>query len=628
MAAPPGSRELLALAESAGANPMPSVIPPDGPVQFVQNSTDGRRPSQQHDRDSYSVTALTDITDRALHAATARFTAGISPAALAAAYLDWAAHLAYAPGKRILLLNKALRKAMRFGTYLQKHAVSGGQTEDCIKPLPQDHRFADEAWHKSPFNLFYQGFLLQQQWWHNATTGIRGVSKQHENLVEFAARQILDMMAPSNFPLTNPEILTRTVASGGANLATGWQNFIEDAERVFAGKKPVGSENFVVGRDVAKTPGKVIYRNRLIELIQYAPATDTVRPEPILIVPAWIMKYYILDLSPHNSLVKHLTEQGFTVFMISWKNPGPEDRDLGMEDYRTLGVMNALDLVNAVVPGRKVHAVGYCLGGTLLSIAAAAMARDGDQRLATLTLLAAQTDFTDAGEITLLIDEGQIAFLEDMMWEQGFLDGRQMAGAFQMLRSNDLIWSRVVHEYLLGEREAMTDLMAWNADTTRMPYRMHSDYLRKLFLDNDLAEGRFAAGGRPVSLADLRAPIFAVGTERDHVAPWRSTYKINQQVESDVTYLLTSGGHNAGIVSEPGHAGRRFRVGTKRPSDRYLDPDSFHAGIPPKDGSWWPEWVGWLVDRSGDPTTLPAMGAPQSDHPPLADAPGAYVFED
>jgi poly[(R)-3-hydroxyalkanoate] polymerase subunit PhaC len=264
----------------------------------------------------------------------------------------------------------------------------------------------------------------------------------------------------------------------------------------------------------------------------------------------------------------------------------------------------------------------------LLSIAAAAMARDGDQRLATLTLLAAQTDFTDAGEITLLIDESQIAFLEDMMWEQGFLDGRQMAGAFHMLRSNDLIWSRVVHEYLLGEREAMTDLMAWNADTTRMPYRMHSDYLRKLFLDNDLAEGRFAAGGRPVSLADLRAPIFAVGTERDHVAPWRSTYKINQQVESDVTYLLTSGGHNAGIVSEPGHAGRRFRVGTKRPSDRYLDPDSFHAGIPPKDGSWWPEWIGWLVDRSGDPTTLPAMGAPQSGYPPLADAPGAYVFED
>ena len=627
MAAQSGSRELLALAERVGANPMPSVIPPDGPVQLVQTPADGRRPSQQHDRDSYGVTALADITDRALHAATARFTAGISPAALAAAYLDWAAHLAYAPGKRILLLNKALRKAMRFGTYLQKHAVSGGQTEDCIKPLPQDHRFADEAWHKSPFNLFYQGFLLQQQWWHNATTGIRGVSKQHKNLVEFAARQILDMMAPSNFPLTNPEILTRTVASGGANLVIGWQNFIEDAERVFAGKKPAGSENFVAGRDVAKTPGKVIYRNRMIELIQYAPATDTVRPEPILIVPAWIMKYYILDLSPHNSLVKHITEQGFTVFMISWKNPGPEDRDLGMEDYRTLGVMNALDVVNAVVPDRKVHAVGYCLGGTLLSIAAAAMARDGDQRLATLTLLAAQTDFTDAGEITLLIDESQIAFLEDMMWEQGFLDGRQMAGAFQMLRSNDLIWSRVVHEYLLGEREAMTDLMAWNADTTRMPYRMHSDYLRKLFLHNDLAEGRYRVDDRPIVLSDIHAPMFVVGTIRDHVAPWRSVYKIHYQVDADVTFLLASGGHNAGIVAPPGEEGHFYQVRNKPEDAPYVGPDEWLKLAPRAEGSWWPEWARWLTARSGPPGEPPRMGIGPSGGQDLPDAPGEYVHQ-
>ena len=402
------------------------------------------------------MTALADITDRALHAATARFTAGISPAALAEAYLDWATHLAYAPGKRTQLVDKAMRKTMRFGTYLQKYAASGGDTEDCIEPLPQDHRFTDDAWRKWPFNCIYQGFLLQQQWWHNATTGLRGVSKRHEEMVEFASRQILDMFAPSNFPLSNPEILLRTVATGGLNLAKGWQNFMEDAERAISGKRLIGADNFVVGRDVAKTQGKVIYRNRLIELIQYAPASATVRPEPILIVPAWIMKYYILDLSPHNSLVKYLTEQGFTVFMISWKNPGPDDRDLGMEEYRTLGIMAALDAINAVLPDRKVHAVGYCLGGTLLSIAAAAMARDGDERLATVTLLAAQTDFTEAGEIMLMIDESQVAFLEDMMWEQGFLDSRQMAGAFQMLRSNDLIWSRIVHDYLLGQRQTVT----------------------------------------------------------------------------------------------------------------------------------------------------------------------------
>jgi polyhydroxyalkanoate synthase len=318
---------------------------------------------------------------------------------------------------------------------------------------------------------------------------------------------MLDTVAPSNFPATNPEVLTRTISSGGINLLRGWQNFLEDWERALNGKKPIGAEHFVVGRDVAKTPGEVVFRDRLLELIQYAPATAQVRPEPVLIVPAWIMKYYILDLSPHNSLVKYLTDQGFTVFMVSWKNPGPDDREIGMEDYRA-SVMSAFDAVGAILPDRKVHAVGYCLGGALLSIAAAAMSRDRDDRIATLTLFAAQTDFTEAGELMMLTDESQIAFLEDLMWEQGFLDGKQMAGMFQMLRSNDLVWSRVIRDYMLGDRPAMTDLMAWNSDATRMPYRMHSQYLRGLFLNNDLAEGRYLAAGKPVALSDLRAPVF------------------------------------------------------------------------------------------------------------------------
>jgi polyhydroxyalkanoate synthase len=576
-------------------------------------------------RDSYAVTAFADIVDRSLHATIARFTFGLSPAALAKAYFDWAIHLAVSPGKQLQLVDKATRKTVRFANHAFHAALESDKASSCIEPLPQDRRFIGAEWQKPPYNFMYQAFLLQQQWWHNATTGIRGVTKHHEAMVEFVSRQILDIASPSNFLATNPEVFRQTVSKGGMNLVSGLRNMTEDWERAVSGKKPVGTENYAVGRDVAATPGKVVYRNRLIELIQYAPATGKVRPEPVLIVPAWIMKYYILDLSPHNSLVKYLTEQGFTVFMISWKNPSPDDRDLGIDDYRTLGVMAALDAVRAIVPNQKVHAVGYCLGGTLLSIAAAAMARDGDDRLKSITLLAAQTDFTEAGELMLFINESQVAFLEDMMWEQGFLDATQMAGAFQMLRSSDLVWSRMIRDYLMGERAPVIDLMAWNADVTRMPYRMHSEYLRRLFLNNDLAEGRYLVADKPIMLADIRAPIFNVGTVHDHVAPWRSTYKINFMTDTDVTYLLATGGHNAGIVSEPGPDGRGFQVMTRKADDRYIDPEAFLAQAPQKQGSWWPEWVAWLAVRSGEPVAPPAMGG--ADHAPLGDAPGTYVLQ-
>ena len=618
------SPEIVSLPREASQPVQPKARPFNAPPV----APDETSAMERQDRDSYSVTALADITDRSLRAALARFTGGLSPAALGSAYLDWAVHLAGAPGKRLQLLDKAVRKSIRFANYAMRCALEGGRSECCIEPLSQDRRFAGDNWQTWPFNFISQSFLLQQQWWHNATVGVRGVSKRHEDMLAFGSRQLLDTIAPSNFLLTNPEILERTISTGGVNLVKGMRHFVEDWERVVSGKKPVGTERFVVGKDVAVTPGKVVYRNGLIELIQYTPATDKVRPEPILIVPAWIMKYYILDLSPQNSLVKYLTEQGFTVFMISWKNPGPEDRSLAMEDYRSSGIIAALDVVGSIVPKRKIHTVGYCLGGTLLSIAAAGMARDGDDRLASVTLLAAQTDFTEAGELMLFIDESQLSFLEDMMWEQGFLDSRQMAGAFQMLRSNDLIWSRMIHDYFLGDRQVMTDLMAWNADTTRMPYRMHSDYLRKLFLDNDLAEGRLVAGGGPVSLTDIRIPIFAVGTERDHVAPWRSTYKINLQTETDVTYLLTTGGHNVGIVSEVGYTGSRsFRVRKHGPQDRYIDPDRFLIEARQEEGSWWPEWVSWLETHSGPVTAPPQMGAPEAGLAVLGAAPGRYVLQ-
>jgi polyhydroxyalkanoate synthase len=376
------------------------------------------------------------------------------------------------------------------------------------------------------------------------------------------------------------------------------------------------------------TPGKVVYRNHLIELIQYAPATETVQAEPVLIVPAWIMKYYILDLSPQNSLVRYLVGQGHTVFCISWRNPSAEDRDLTMDDYRQSGVMAAIEAVNTIVPGRKIHAAGYCLGGTLLSIAAAGMARAGDERLSSVTLFAAQTDFTEPGELALFIDPSQMHFLGSMMWNRGYLSADQMAGAFSLLRTNDLIWSRLVHDYLMGERTPMVDLMAWNADSTRMPYRMHAEYLQRLYLDNELAAGRFMVDGRPAALQNIRAPMFVVGTERDHVAPWRSVYKIHYLTDTDVTFVLTSGGHNAGIVSEPGHGRRHFRIALKRTTDACLGPEEWAAATVPKDGSWWVDWVHWLVSHSTTERVLPpTMGAAAAGYAPREDAPGTYVFQ-
>jgi polyhydroxyalkanoate synthase len=578
-----------------------------------------------HRRDDDPLERWREALDRTLNYALSRVTLGLSPASVAEAYFDWLVHLTAAPGKQLQLCQKGLRKALRFWHYAATRALTERAGVRCIEPLPHDKRFLSDAWHVWPYNVIHQAFLLQQQWWHNATIGVRGVTPQHERQVEFATRQLLDVLSPANFVLTNPEVLQKTCAEGGQNLVRGFWNFVEDWERAINGRKPVGADAFKVGENLALTPGKVIFRNRLIELIQYTPTTDRVRPEPVLIVPAWIMKYYILDLTPRKSLVKYLLDQGFTVFIISWKNPGPEDHDLALDDYRALGVGAALEAVRSVVPDAPVHGVGYCLGGTLLAIAAAELAGRGGDRFKTVTFLAAQVDFEEAGELTLFINESQVTFLEDMMWQQGVLDASQMAGAFQILRSNDLIWSRVIHDYLMGERTPMFDLMAWNADSTRMPYRMHSEYLRQLFLDNDLAEGRYRVEKRPVALTDIRAPVFAVGTEADHVAPWRSVFKLHLLLDTHVTFLLTSGGHNAGIVSEPARSDRHYRVRGRSEQDPYLDPDAWLRETPPMQGSWWPAWVRWLAERSGAPVTAPALGGTRMSS--VADAPGTYVLE-
>ncbi|MFG6157558.1 PHA/PHB synthase family protein [Halomonas sp. 1390] len=586
----------------------------------------GHQGNRGHSGPSLEETGLAESADRLMRASLSRLTFGLSPAAMILSYVDWLTSVAVSPGKQAVLVHKAVKKQLRLAAWAS-HSALDPEATPCIEPLPQDRRFRDPAWRRFPYNLIYQSFLLQQQWWCNATTGLAGLSPHHEQALEFGARQLLDTISPANFLLTNPRVLDKTLATGGANLRKGAEQFLDDWQRQLRGDKPAGAEQFKPGEAVAVTPGRVVYRNHLIELIQYAPATDEVYAEPVLIVPAWIMKYYILDLSPDNSLVRYLVGQGHTVFMISWRNPTGEDREIGLDDYRRLGIMESLAVIGSICPGSPVHGVGYCLGGTLLAIAGATMARDGDQRLASMTLLAAQTDFREAGELMLFIDDKQLSFLEDTMWAQGVLDTKQMAGAFQLLRSNDLIWSRLISEYLLGEHRPLNDLMAWNADATRMPYRMHSEYLRRLFLDNDLAEGRFTVGGRPVAVSDIRLPIFAVGTEWDHVAPWRSTYKIHLLADTpELTFLLTSGGHNVGIVCPPTDSHRHYRMATAAEGEAYIDPETWLARTPETAGSWWPAWQDWLAARSSVRQPPPSMGS--SDYPPLADAPGHYVLQE
>ena len=575
----------------------------------------------------FSATAMADRVDPPFHAALARRFASLSPAAGLLAASDWALHLAASPGKCMDLARLAMHQSGELAEYARERMTAGAdqQARLGVQPAVEDRRFRAPEWQQWPFNYLHQSFLFKQQWWAAATHGVQGVEKHHENMVAFAARQWLDMFSPGNQLATNPVVLQRTLQQGGANLMRGMQNAADDFQRLATGKPPAGTENFVVGRDVGITPGKVVLQNRLMELIQYTPTTETVHPEPILIVPAWIMKYYILDLSPHNSLIRYLVDQGHTVFCISWKNPGYEDRDMGMDDYLDLGFHAALDAVNAIVPKQKVHATGYCLGGTMLAIAAAAMARDGDERLASMSLFAAQTDFSEPGELALFIDESQLNLLEAQMAETGYLKASQMAGAFQMLRSYDLLWSRMVNEYLLGDRAPMNDLMAWNADATRMPAKMHSQYLRRLFLNDDLSEGHYPVRGKPVSLGGITLPTFMVGTVTDHVAPWRSVFKLHLMSPAEITFALTSGGHNAGIVNPPGNPRRHYQLLTRAAGGSYVAPDEWLQKAPEAQGSWWPAWLAWLQARSGAPVKPPRTGA--SAYKPVCDAPGRYVLE-
>jgi polyhydroxyalkanoate synthase len=564
--------------------------------------------------------------DREFRAQVAQITAGLAPTAFTNAWADWAMHLVASPAKRLEVRRHAAERAGDTWAYALR-ALTGAK----LAPSEgfagaADKRFEGPAWSQFPFNVYARAYQNNAALLKEATSDVGGVSDYHEKLVEFTVRLLLDASSPSNALATNPELLALTKSEQGMNLMRGIEHVLEDTERTLKGMGPPGTEGFQVGETVAVTPGKVVFRNELIELIQYSPTTPQVHAEPLLVIPAWIMKYYILDLSPRNSMVKYLVDQGHTVFMVSWKNPTESDRDLGMDDYLKLGFRDVLDAVGAIVPQRKVHAVGYCIGGTLLATGAAALARDKDERLASVTMFAAQTDFSEPGELAFFINPSQLAMLEATMHRKGVLDSKQMGGAFALLRAQDLVFQPLVENYLKGKRAPMIDLMAWNADGTRMPATMHTEYLYRLYLDNELACNRFPVDGKRIRLSDIRVPMFVVGTEADHVAPWKSVYKVDNLVRSDdFSFLLTAGGHNAGIICGPVHPKRHYRLTTRRLVDPHLAPEDWFDGAPKHEGSWWPAWQHWLAERSSAKTKPPAIGAPRKGYAVIENAPGTYV---
>jgi len=562
--------------------------------------------------------------DGALHAAVAPLTGGLSPISLLLAQTDWALHLATQPAQSLRLAMDAQRGLLDVWT---------GSPGSAQPPPSQseDLRFSHPSWQQWPYASWVQAYRAAEVWWKDATA-LRGMTAHHQELARVFARQWLDTLSPANFVLSNPEVLQRTAERWGGNFIDG-AAIAMDEWRLRKGLPPLqpAEHAYLPGIDLAVTPGKVVHRNALVELIQYTAQTPKVHAEPVFIVPSWIMKYYVLDLSPYNSMVRWLVEQGHTVFIVSWRNPDEGDALLAMDDYLQLGVFDPLAAIARLLPRTRVHACGYCLGGTLLAIGAAALARP--QRieragllapLASLSLLAAETDFSEPGEMGVLIDESQVAMLEDLMAERGFLTGRQMAGSFQFLHSRELVWSALTRERLLGERLRPNDLMAWNADVTRMPAAMHSEYLRRCYLRNELAEGLYPVEGKPVSLADIRQPIFAVGTEKDHVSPWRSVYKLHRLTHTELTFVLTNGGHNAGIVSEPGHPHRHFAMHTRQADDPVRDADSWQEQARRHEGSWWPAWHAWLLQR-GSGARVPARRIDAGTA--LGDAPGLYLLQ-
>lgn len=499
----------------------------------------------------------------------------------------------------------------------------GDDAQPVAVPDASDRRFKDEMWKVNEiFDFIKQSYLLSSRWVQGLVHDVRGMDAQSARKVEFYTRQFVDAIAPSNFIMTNPEVLRATVETGGENLLKGLKNLLTDLERG-KGKLAISMTDyaaFTVGENIAVSKGKVVFRNEMIELIQYSPSTEQVFERPLLIVPPWINKYYILDLRPQNSLVAWAVSQGHTVFLISWVNPDSALANKSFEDYLKEGLLAAVEAATLTTGTEKINAIGFCIGGTLLTSGLAYMAALGDHRIASATLMTTLTDFSQPGEIKVFIDEQQVASIEERMADKGYLDGREMATTFNMLRENDLIWSFVINNYLLGKDPFPFDLLYWNSDSTRMPAAMHSFYLRKMYQENKLIEpGGVVLNDVPIDLGDIKTPLYMLSTREDHIAPWTSTYTLTQRVSGPVRFVLSASGHIAGVVNPPVAKKYCHWVNSRKPKN----PESWLNAAQQIDGSWWPDWQNWVQKHAGKkvPARDPALG----NLAPLCDAPGEYV---
>ena len=500
----------------------------------------------------------------------------------------------------------------------------GGEAPPVVQPAPGDRRFRDAQWQNNEiFDFIKQSYLLTANAVQEMVANLNGLDENQRRRVAFYTRQFADAFAPTNFPITNPEVLRATIASNGENLVKGLDNLLADVERG-QGELSIrqSADGFVIGENIATAPGKVVFRNEIMELLQYDPVTDEVHERPLLIFPPWINKFYIIDLRPENSFVRWLTAQGYTVFLVSWANPDSRLAQKGFEDYMRQGIFAALDAVEAATGVKDPNCVGYCIGGTLLAATLAYMAQKHDDRIHSATFWAAQADFSEAGELSVFVDEAQLDALKHQMeGSGGVLEGKKMATAFNMLRANDLIWSFVINNYMLGKQPMPSDLPYWNSDTTRMPEKLHLSYLRQCYKDNALAKGRMVLDNVRLDLSKVKIPVYFQSAREDHIAPAKSVFKATKLFGGAVRFIIAGSGHIAGVINPP--AAKKYQYWTNESGEKASTLDAWRAGSQEHPGSWWPDWDAWLSKLSGG--KVPARKPGDGKLKVLGDAPGTYV---